>query len=131
MTEVHNNQTILIVDDEPDIIDLIKINLVREGYLIHTALTGEEALKKLSNDDFDIVLMDVTLPDISGIDVTKEYRRQAVGQHHLPIIALTAHAHSDDKELCLASGMDDFMVKPLSPEALKAILVKYASLNRL
>ena len=91
------------------------------------ASSGKEALELLQSDVFDLVFMDVTLPDLSGVDVTKQFRATQSQDQHVPILALTAHAHSDDKEVCLAAGMDDFLVKPLLPDDLRKALFKYSS----
>lgn len=93
---------------------------------INVASNGEEALALLKNKEFDVVLMDLSLPDMSGLEITRIYREQEKDKR-LPIVALTAHAHSDDEEKSLAAGMDDFLVKPLFPEKLREVL---ASIKR-
>lgn len=84
------------------------------GHSVTLASTGIEALRKLSSSEFDVVLMDVQMPDMDGLEATRELRRreQVTGQH-VPVIAMTAHAMKGDRENCLAAGMDDYLSKPI------------------
>jgi len=112
---------ILLVEDNLMNQKVAKLMLEGARCKVDVASSGEEALSKLFNS-YDLVLMDVSLPDISGLDVTSEYRRREKSSQHTPIIALTAHALAGDKELCINAGMDDYLVKPLIVEKLYDIL---------
>jgi CheY-like chemotaxis protein/HPt (histidine-containing phosphotransfer) domain-containing protein len=86
------------------------------GHHVTVANNGREALEKIEKRKFDIVLMDVQMPEMDGLTATRELRRreaQIRTQAHLPVVAMTAHAMKGDREYCLASGMDDYLCKPI------------------
>jgi two-component system, sensor histidine kinase and response regulator len=102
---------------------LIARLLEKRGHTVALAQNGREALEALEKQPFDIVLMDVMMPEIDGCEATKRIReREKEGGTHLPIIALTAHAMKGDKERCLACGMDGYVSKPLKPEELFSVI---------
>ena len=93
--------------------------LERHGYLVETACDGNEALRKLHRESFDLVLMDIQMPWMDGFQVTAALREKEKScGGHLPIIAMTAHALKEDHERCLAAGMDGYVSKPFRPEQL-------------
>jgi|SRR5579863_1215634 len=98
--------------------------LEKHGYSVVVANNGLEALAALRKDDFDLVLMDVQMPEMGGFEATGNIRR---GEHgtHIPIIAMTAHAMTGDRERCLAAGMDDYISKPARAAALIELVEKY------
>jgi PAS domain S-box-containing protein len=105
---------ILVAEDNPVNQLLARRVLEKRGHTLHIAGNGREVLQALDRDQFDLILMDVQMPDMNGMEVTVEIRRreqQAGG--YVPIIAMTAHALKGYRELCLASGMDGFISKPL------------------
>ncbi len=110
---------ILIVEDEADIASLIKLYLEKEGY--HTALakTGGEGLKSLSSERPDMVILDLMLPEMDGLELCKKIRNKA-DTAFLPIIMLTAKADESDTIVGLELGADDYITKPFSPKALVA-----------
>jgi len=110
---------ILIVDDEPDIVQLISYNLKKEGFHIATALDGEEALKKVREGHFDLVILDLMLPGIHGMELCRILRNNPKTAH-IPIIMLTARGEESDKVRGLETGADDYMTKPFSPKELMA-----------
>jgi phosphate regulon transcriptional regulator PhoB len=120
-----NTKKILIVDDEPDILELISYNLKKEGFHISTALDGEDALTKVRTDHFDLIILDLMLPGIHGIELCRILRNNPKTAH-VPIIMLTARGEESDKVHGLETGADDYMTKPFSPKELiarvKAIL---------
>lgn len=118
---------ILLVEDNPINALLAKALLTREGCDVEHVLGGEEALAAARVGVFDLVLMDMRMPGISGVETA---RRMREGGIKTPIVALTANAFEDDRHACLDAGMDDFMVKPLSPDALRAVLTRWAKPRR-
>jgi CheY-like chemotaxis protein len=85
--------------------------------------TGKAALKALEDENFDLVLMDVQMPDMDGFEATSVIREQERGtRKHLPIIAMTAHAMSGDRERCLEAGMDAYVTKPVDAKKLLAAI---------
>jgi len=108
---------ILIVEDEKDMREGLKDNLEFEGYSIDLALDGKEGLEKIKNNTYDLIILDVMLPFISGFDVCKEARKVGVNS---PIIMLTAKGEEIDKVLGLEFGADDYVTKPFSLRELLA-----------
>jgi len=108
---------ILVVEDEPDMQSGIKDNLEFEGYEVDTASDGQEGLHKILSNTFDLVLLDVMLPHISGFDVCKKARHE---DNNTPIIFLTAKGEEIDKVIGLESGGDDYLTKPFSLRELLA-----------
>lgn len=104
------NQTILIVDDEKAIVDILEFNLKREGYEIFKAYNGEEGLTLFREKQPDLVLLDIMMPKIDGLQVCKEIRSES----NTPIIMLTARAEEVDKVIGLEFGADDYVTKPFS-----------------
>ncbi|EKQ06957.1 two-component response regulator [Lacticaseibacillus casei A2-362] len=120
---------ILVVDDEKPISDIVKFNLDKEGYDVVTACDGEEALKKVEAESPDLILLDLMLPKIDGLEVARQIRKE----HDTPIIMLTAKDSEIDKVLGLELGADDYVTKPFSNRELvarvKANLRRTASSN--
>ena len=114
-----SKETILIVDDEPDIIELIKYNLKNEGYLILTAQTGEQAVTIVKISHPDLMVLDLMLPDIDGLEVTK-YLKSNEQTKDIPIVMLTAKGEESDIVTGLELGADDYISKPFSPKVLVA-----------
>jgi DNA-binding response OmpR family regulator len=104
---------ILLVEDEPSIARGLVYNLEEEGYRVTHAATGEEALKQATEESFSLVVLDLMLPGISGIEVCRRLRRQ---DPRMPILILTARGHEEDRVKGLAAGADDYMTKPFSLE---------------
>jgi two-component system phosphate regulon response regulator PhoB len=110
---------ILIVEDEPEIREMIRFTLEPKGFLIDEAENAQEARKLLSNQTFDLILMDWMLPGRSGLEFTREIKQRKQIQSP-PIIMLTARADESDKVEGLDSGADDYITKPFSPRELTA-----------
>jgi CheY-like chemotaxis protein len=93
--------------------------LEKHGYKVVVANNGKEAIAALSREPFDLILMDVQMPEMDGFEATAAIRQQErqTGQH-IPIIAMTAHAMQGDHERCLAAGMDGYITKPVRPQIL-------------
>jgi len=110
---------ILLAEDEPMIRELVTTMLARRGWHPETVGTGREALEKWEEDDFDIILMDLQMPLMNGIEATLAIRsRESKRGKRTCIIGLTAHAHREIREECLASGMDEVLTKPLQMDDL-------------
>lgn len=108
--------TILVVDDEPKITQLVRDYLERAGFAVVTAGDGREALMRARTEHPDLVVLDLGLPHLDGLDVTRQLRRDA----DLPIIMLTARDDETDKLVGLELGADDYVTKPFSPRELVA-----------
>lgn len=117
------NLTVLVVDDNTVIRELVTRQLAKLGISSQTAVNGKDALEKLAERDFGIVLMDVQMPEMDGIAATQEVRRLEEAQgKHTTIIALTGHGSRVE---CLTAGMDDFIAKPMNIATLKGTLQKW------
>jgi len=111
-----NMKKILIVDDEKPISDIIKFNLTKEGYDIVTAFDGREAVTVFEEEKPDLIILDLMLPELDGLEVAKEIRKTS----HIPIIMLSAKDSEFDKVIGLEIGADDYVTKPFSNRELLA-----------
>ena len=114
-----NPQKILVVDDEPDLVELVSYNLKREGYDVASASDGTEALKILRKGGYDLLILDLMLPGIPGMELCRILRAEPETSN-LPIIMLTAKTEEIDRVLGLETGADDYVTKPFSPRELSA-----------
>ncbi|HSP31460.1 MAG TPA: response regulator [Halomonas sp.] len=117
---------VLVVDDEPNIVLSLEFLMEQAGFEVVTAEDGEQALARVSDTQPDLLLLDISLPGISGFDVLERLRgEEATAQ--LPIIMLTAHGRDVEREKGMALGADDYITKPFSTQALvekvKALLI--------
>ena len=113
------NARILIVDDEPDVLELLSLDLSKEGYIIQRAQTGAEALSSIRTTRPDLVLLDIMLPDMSGVQLTGKLKNTPETAD-IPIILLTAKDSDTDMVVGLSVGADDYVTKPFSPPVLVA-----------
>jgi phosphate regulon transcriptional regulator PhoB len=110
---------ILVVDDEADIVELVSYNLRKEGFAVDSAYNGEEALRRVTSSPYDLLMIDLMLPGIQGLELCRIIRGNAdTGQ--VPIIIITAKGGEVDKILGLEMGADDYVTKPFSPRELVA-----------
>src|SRR5699024_9753691 len=109
--------TILIVEDEPSIVMLLQYNIEKAGFLTEVANDGEEAVKKVSQVEYDLIVLDLMLPKMNGIEVCKKIRKS---KNQVPILMLTAKDQEENKVLGLQIGADDYLTKPFSPRELIA-----------
>ena len=114
---------VLLAEDNPVNAMLARTLLRREGAQVEHVADGDAALAALARDEFDLILMDVRMPGLSGLEATQALRARGV---RTPVVALTANAFDDDRRACIEAGMDDFLVKPLAPEALRLVLARLA-----
>ncbi|MER1958662.1 MAG: response regulator YycF [Solibacillus sp.] len=110
------DKTILVVDDEKPIADILQFNLIKEGYRVICAYDGDEALQKVEEEQPDLMLLDIMLPKRDGMEVCREIRKK----YDFPIIMLTAKGSEIDKVLGLEMGADDYVTKPFSTRELIA-----------
>ncbi len=118
---------ILVVDDSKANLVIAKSYLEMAGYLVDTADSGESAIEKLADQDdsdIDLILMDVRMPGINGIEATKKIRESG---NKIPILALTAQALNEERELCIEAGMQDFLTKPIDRQHLIATVRQWLS----
>jgi len=113
------NKIILVVDDEKDIVELVAYNLEREGYQIAKAYDGHQALRYIRENQPDLVILDLMLPGISGLEICRLIRKKPETEG-LPIIMLTAKSDSVDKIMGLEIGADDYLTKPFNVRELLA-----------
>jgi len=119
-----SSKKILVVDDSPDNLALIKRILRLSGANVETASNGREGLEKALSGDFSIVLMDLQMPEMDGYEATKELRKRGFAR---PIIALTAHAMKEERKRCLEGGFNEHLTKPVDRDALIQVLREYSA----
>ena len=110
---------ILVIEDDPDIVELLRYNLERESYRVSSAVTGSEGLAELRRERPDLVILDLMLPETSGFEVCRRLRRDAETEN-LPVIMLTARSEEADVIAGIELGADDYIKKPFSPRELVA-----------
>lgn len=118
---------ILLVEDEENLHETIKLNFEIEGYNVTSAFDGEQALKAIANEYFDLIVMDVMLPEIDGISVTESIRLLNIDS---PILILSAKSASEDKIIGLKKGADDYLTKPFNLEELLLRVAKLIEKNK-
>jgi two-component system alkaline phosphatase synthesis response regulator PhoP len=119
--------SILVVDDEENLHEALKLNLELEGYEVTSAYDGNEALKKIGNEYFDLIIMDIMMPEVDGISVTETVR---VNNNDVPILMLSARNSSADRVLGLKKGADDYLTKPFNLEELLLRVDKLIQKNK-
>jgi two-component system, OmpR family, alkaline phosphatase synthesis response regulator PhoP len=122
-----NKPSILLVEDEENLHEALKLNLELEQYEITSAYTGSEALQKIQSEYFDLIILDVMLPDVDGISVTETVRVQ---NNQVPILILSAKNTSSDRVLGLKKGADDYLTKPFNLEELLLRVQKLIDKNK-
>ena len=118
------NAHILVVEDNPDNSKLVSWILEDEGYDVTCVESGERCLTLLEKGDYDLILMDISLPGISGKEVTRRIR-QIPHLQRLPVVALTAHAIETEQQSILSSGVDDLLTKPINDDQLVKTIRKF------
>lgn len=123
----NNKLSILLVEDEENLHDALKLNLEMEGYAITSCYDGNEALKTVQNEYFDLIIMDIMLPGADGITITEHIRLQ---QNEVPILILSAKNTGSDRVLGLKKGADDYLTKPFNLEELLLRVEKLIDKNK-
>lgn len=119
-----SSHKVLVVDDEPDIVELLKYNLTKEGYQVETARDGEEAIKRYEEFDPELILMDIMMPRMDGVEACRRIRdKPRPGGVH--IIFLTARAEEYSEVAAFDVGADDYLTKPVKPRALLSRIKAY------
>ena len=126
LKEHPRSRRVLLVEDNAINQAVAKGMLVKLGYDLCVVENGEEALSCTDAETFDLILMDMQMPVLDGVAATREIRRREGTARHTPIVAMTANALAEDREQCLAAGMDDHLAKPVRLAALKEVLQRYA-----
>jgi CheY-like chemotaxis protein len=115
---------ILLVEDEPINREVAEMLLDDVGLVVDMAIDGIEAVEKVSNQNYDLVLMDMQMPRMDGLEATRRIR-QLDNRCDMPILAMTANAFAEDRASCMAAGMDDFVSKPVDPNVLYNTLLRH------
>ncbi len=126
MSTIHRFLHVLVAEDSPINAKVITTFLEQDGHRVTHVEDGQLAYEALKTDQFDLVLMDMRMPNMDGIGATKAWRALETADQHIPIVALTANATPEDKSNCLASGMDDFLSKPVNRDQLREIIKRIA-----
>ncbi|MEN3373338.1 response regulator [Dechloromonas sp. ZS-1] len=124
----HANKRILLVEDEPINQEIAREVLRDVQLLVDTADNGAEALRLTGEIRYDLILMDMQMPVMNGVDATRAIRGLP-GYKDVPVLAMTANAFNEDREACLAAGMNDFITKPTEPAVLYQLLLRWLSLK--
>jgi two-component system phosphate regulon response regulator PhoB len=114
-----SKEKVLVIDDEEDILELVKYNLAKEGYRVTGVLSGEEALAKAKQEMPDVVLLDLMLPGVDGLEVCRRLKSNPLTAQ-IPIVMVTAKGEDADIVTGLELGADDYIIKPFSPRVLLA-----------
>lgn len=124
---LHAKQKRILVAEDNSVNQMLTLAQLRKlGYAAHAVANGREVLEAIQNAAYDMILMDCQMPEMDGYEATKAIRvLEEKGISHIPIIALTANARKEDREKCIASGMDDYVSKPLKQEVLAEVILRW------
>ncbi len=120
----HPGAHILVAEDEPTNREVFRLLLEEAGLRVDMARDGVEAVEMSEQADYDLILMDIQMPRMDGLDATRAIRALS-GRREVPILATTANVFREDRERCLAAGMDDHVGKPVDPAVLFATVLKW------
>jgi CheY-like chemotaxis protein len=120
---LHDRRRVLLVEDNPINLEVAVELLSSVGLIVETAEDGSEAVDRVMAKTFDLVLMDMQMPKVDGLEATRRIR--AAGREALPIIAMTANAFGEDRSACIVAGMNDHVTKPVDPERLYSVVLQW------
>lgn len=123
---------ILLVEDNLLNQKVVKFNLRKHNYNVTAVMYGREAIELVKTKDFDLILMDIMLPEMDGFETTKairDYEQKKGTDEQIPIIALTANALDNDREKCYSAGMNEYLSKPFTADELLAVIHKFFPLQ--
>jgi two-component system sensor histidine kinase/response regulator len=121
------NLKVLLVEDNPINQKTASAILRKAGFAVDVADNGLHALDAVGRDGYDVILMDIQMPEMDGYETTREIRRREGDERHSVIIAMTAHVMKGDRERCLEAGMDDYLAKPINPDEVFGVIEKWVS----
>lgn len=124
MTDILANKTILVVDDTDDVRELLRMQLMWLGYQVLEARNGQEAVEIVSKEPPELILMDLTMPILGGIEATRLIR-ETVGNWAVVIVAFTALPSAASRQMALAAGCNEYVQKPLEVHKLSSLLARY------
>lgn len=128
-TVLPDGARVLVVEDNL-VNQMVAVKMLEKlGLAADVALDGEQGLAAIAAKSYDLVLMDMMMPVLDGLDATRRLRAHESNEQHLTVIAMTANISDADREMCFAAGMDDFLPKPIAIENLKAILGRWLNSN--
>jgi CheY-like chemotaxis protein len=123
--KMHKDVKILVAEDNPSNQKLIELLLSKLGYSCEIAEDGQKALDAVGSERYDLILMDMQMPNVTGYQATEEIRSMGLD---VPVIALTANAMKGDRQKCIEAGCDDYLSKPINRQQLENIVNKYIKL---
>ena len=127
--EAQSKGQILVAEDNP-VNQKVAVKMIEKlGYRVDIVENGLEAIEASQRISYDLILMDCHMPEMDGFEATRRIRVQTHGVRHIPIIAMTANAMQEDRNQCLAAGMDDFLSKPVMSKSLAAVLNRWLPYN--
>jgi signal transduction histidine kinase/ActR/RegA family two-component response regulator len=128
--DIIQGKKILVVEDEAINQMLMTALLTQFGFVVTTVENGKKAVEKAAKEDYQLILMDLQMPDMDGFEATRRIKAMPGRPSHPPIIALTAHAMGKDREKCLQAGMDDYLSKPIGRDELYHVLIRHLTRKR-
>ncbi len=116
---------VLVAEDDATLRKMVSIMLSTKAISCKLVGDGVGAVEAWESDKYDLILMDVQMPEMDGLEATRTIRAREKEDEHVAIVAMTAHARAEDKELCRAAGMDDYLVKPIDFPQFYSLIAKY------